>query len=347
LISVAVAGALAAKSGSGGEAWVRLSYALGLRRLGCDVRLIEEISGASPDAVEYARAAAAAFGLEYMPVNGDLSEGGDLLLNISGNVRSQAVRRRFRRSAFVDVDPGFTQRWHEQGLARVDGHDAYFTIASSLGTRRCAIPTCGLDWRPTRPPLVLEEWPVVAGGFDRFTTVATWRPPFGRIDSFGLKNHEWRKFLTLPGKTGLPFEAALRIDPADEADRVALQNQGWRLVAPQVASDPADFRRYVQTSGAEFSVAQGIYVETKSGWFSDRSVRYLASGRPVLIEDTGFGQTLPVGEGLLTFRTLEDAAMGARAIAEDYERHARTARRLAEAFFDSDLVLRLLLEDVL
>jgi hypothetical protein len=346
MTSVAVAGALAAKAGNGGETWVRLSYALGLRRLGCDVRLVEEVDGATPQALDHARAVAAAFGLDYTPANG-ADEGGDLLVNISGNLRSPVLRRRFRRTAFVDVDPGFTQFWHEHGLAPIDSHDAYFTISANVGWRGCAIPTCGLEWRRTRPPVVLDEWPVVDGGFDRFTTVATWRSSFGSIPPYGLKHHEWRKFLDLPGRTGLPFEAALRIDPADEADRVALERQGWRLVAPQVASDPADFRRYVQTSGAEFSVAQGIYVETKSGWFSDRSVRYLASGRPVLIEDTGFGETLPIGEGLLAFRTLEDAALGARALAEDYERHARTARRLAEEFFDSDQVLRLLLEDVL
>jgi hypothetical protein len=325
---------------------VRLSYALGLRRLGCAVRLIEEVRDASPQALEYARDVAAAFGLEYTTANG-ADEGGDLLVNISGNVGSQRLRRGFRRAAFVDVDPGFTQYWHEQGLARIDPHDAYFTVAANLGSPRCAIPTCGLEWRPTWPPVPLDEWPVVDGGFDRFTTVATWRSSFGSIEPYGLKHHEWRKFLSLPARTTLAFEAAMRIDAADLADRQALETHGWRLVAPSLVSEPAGFRRYVQTSGAEFSVAQGIYVQTQSGWFSDRSARYLASGRPVLVADTGFGRRVSVGEGLLAFRTLEEATAGARAIAEDYGRHARAARRIAEVHFDSDHVLKRLLEDVL
>jgi hypothetical protein len=289
---------------------------------------------------------AAGFGFEYARAN-CACEGGDLLVNISGNVRSPELRRRFRRAVFVDVDPGFTQLWHEQGLAAIDRHDAYFTVAGNLGRRGCTIPTCGLEWRTIWPPVVLDEWPPATGGFDRFTTVATWRSPFGRVDGHGLKHHEWRKFLTLPGETGLPFEAALQIDDADASDREALEAQGWQLVAPDVASDPERFRSYLQGSAAEFSVAQGIYVQTQSGWFSDRSVGYLASGRPVLVEDTGVGRMLPLGEGVFAFRTLAEAAAGARAIASDYERQARAARRIAEVHFDSDRVLSRVLEDVL
>jgi hypothetical protein len=343
---VAVAGALAGKQGNGGEAWVRLSYALGLRRLGCQVRLVEEAHDASAEAVDYARSVAARFDLDFELAR-DAHEGGDLLVNISGNVTSRLLRRRFRRTALVDIDPGFTQFWHEQGIEQIHEHDVYFTIAANIGSKDCPIPTCGIEWRPTRPPVVLDEWPVAVGGFDRFTTVATWRCPFGRIEPYGLKHHEWRKFWRLPGQTGLPFEAALRIDHADAADRNALEAQGWDLVDPETAADPDGFRRYVRTSGAEFSVAQGIYVETKSGWFSDRSVRYLASGRPVLIQDTGLSQSLPVGDGLIAFRTFEEAAAGAQAIADDYERHARAARAVAEEHFDSDKVLGALLEDAL
>jgi hypothetical protein len=343
---VAVAGALANKAGNGGEAWVRLSYALGFRRLGCDVYLVEEARDASPEAVDYARRAAASFDLDFALAQ-EAHEGGDLLVNISGNVRSRSLRGRFRRTAFVDIDPGFTQFWHEQGVEQIDEHDVYFTIAANIGSKGCPIPTCGIEWRPTRPPVVLDEWPVADGGFDRFTTVATWRSPFGPIESYGLKHHEWRKFSKLPELAGLPFEAALRIDASDAADRNVLEVRGWHLADPNVAADPGGFRNYVRSSGAEFSVAQGIYVETASGWFSDRSVRYLASGRPVLVQDTGLSRTLPAGEGLVSFRTLEEAAAGARSIAGDYDRHARTARAIAEEHFDSDRVLGALLEDAL
>jgi hypothetical protein len=341
--SIVVAGALASKAGSGGEAWVRLSYALGFRRLGFDVRLVEEASGASPKAVEYARAVAAAFGLEY-ELAGDELDGADVLVNVSGNLRSPELLARFRRRLYVDIDPGFTQLWHEQGLLDLSGHDAYFTIGENIGRHDCPIPTGGIAWRHTRPPVVLDEWPVSPSGFDRFTTIANWRAPFGAIEPFGLKHHEWRKVISLPQATGLPFEAALAIDPADETDRASLEQHGWRLVDPSAASDPERFRSYVQASGAEFSVAQGVYVGTGSGWFSDRTVRYLAAGKPALVQDTA--SAVPAGEGLLKFRTLDEAVAGARAIADDYERHAGFARVLAEEFFDSDKVLTALLEDV-
>ena len=194
---------------------------------------------------------------------------------------------------------------------------------------------------------MLDEWPVADGGFDRFTTVSTWRSPFGPIEPYGLKHHQWRTFLHLPSQAGLVFEAALRLDPADAADHNALDAQGWRLVDPEVAAEPDGFRDYVRGSGAEFSVAQGIYVETRSGWFSDRSTRYLASGRPVLVQETGFSQHVPVGEGLLAFTTPDEAAAAARAIVGDYDRHARAARAVAEEHFDSDKVLAELLEQAL
>jgi hypothetical protein len=345
MTSVVVAGALASKAGSGGEAWVRLSYALGFRRLGCDVRLIEEARDASSKALDYARSVAARFGLDYEAAAE--AKGGDLLVNVSGNVRSKTVRRRFRRTLFIDIDPGFTQFWHEQGIEPIPHHDAYATIAGNIGSRDCPIPTCGLTWLATRPPVVLEKWPVAVGGFDRFTTVSTWRAPFGPIEPYGLKHHQWRTFLHLPAETKLPFEVALDIDPADAADRNALDANGWHVVDPAVAAEPDGFGNYVRGSGAEFSVAQGIYVETKSGWFSDRSTRYLASGRPVLVQDTGFAGTLLVGEGLVTFKTPDEAAAGARAIVDDYDHHALAARMIAEEYFDSDKVLRKLLEEVL
>jgi hypothetical protein len=342
---VAVGGALASKAGSGGEAWVRLSYALGLRRLGCEVCLIEEAPAASSDAVDYATRAAKQFELEYLPA--EEAPPGDLLLNISGNIRSREVRRRFARTAFVDIDPGFTQFWHEQRIEEIPAHDYYLTMGRNIGSADCDIPTCGLDWRPSRPPVVLDEWPVTARGFDRFTTVSTWRSPFGPIEPYGLKHHQWRTFRDLPARTGLEFEAVLDIHPADAADRESLERYGWQLLEPEVTSDPRGFRDYVQGSGAEFSVAQGIYVETGSGWFSDRSTRYLASGRPVLVQDTGFTRSLPAGEGVIAFRTPDEAVAGARSIAENYDRHAAAARAVAEEFFDSDQILAELLEGAL
>jgi hypothetical protein len=351
---VVVAGALANKPHKGGEAWVRLSYVQGFRKLGLETRFVEQAERPSKQAIAYFQDVTARFGLDATLVDGSGRaivggevEGGDLLVNVSGNLRAQELLQMFTRTAFVDIDPGFTQFWHERGIESIPSHDAYLTIGENIGSDGCPIPTGGIEWRPTRPPVALDEWPVVEGDFDRVTTVANWRAPFGPIEPYGLKHQEWRKVLTLAELTGLQFEAAVEIHPADAADRDALETHGWHLVDPAVAADPDGFRDYVRASGAEFSVAQGIYVETRSGWFSDRSVRYLASGRPVLVQDTGFGRNLPVGEGLVCFRTLDEAAEGAARIASDYDAHRTAARSVAVEYFDSDRVLGSLLEEAL
>jgi hypothetical protein len=280
----------------------------------------------------------------------------DLLVNISGHVHAPELMRRVRRRAYVDLDPGFTQFWHAEGNlgARLDCHDVYFTVGENIGTDICSIPTVGIDWLPLPPPVVLSEWPAAddpkAG---RFTTVGAWRGAFGPVvhdgRTYGLKVHEFRKMMELPRRVpDQEFEIALAIHPGDAKDRDALLNSGWRLTDPrEQAPGPAEFRRYVQGSGAEFSVAQGIYVETMSGWFSDRTVRYLASGKPALVQDTGFSANYPVDEGLVPFRTLDEAVAGAAGIAADYPAHAAAARSLAEECFDSDKVLTRFLEQAL
>jgi hypothetical protein len=350
MTTAVVAGALAGKPFNGGEAWVRLSYVLGLRRLGIDARLVEEATP-SQEALGYARRVASSFGVDYRLAD-ESEEGADLLINISGNLRSSKLLLRFGRTAFVDIDPGYTQIWHVQQIETVPPHDVYFTIAENLGRDGCRIPTAGIDWRQTRPPVILDEWPHANGGFQGFTTIATWRGPYGRLQHngtmYGVKLDEFRKVLGLPGMARVPFELALDIHPAEERDLTALLDAGWKLVDPRtVASDPDLFRRYVQHSGAEFSVAQGVYLETRSGWFSDRTTRYLASGKPALVQDTGFGSSIPTGEGLLTFRSLGEAVAAAESIATDYKSHSRAARRIAEEHFDSDRVLGRLLEDAL
>jgi hypothetical protein len=363
---ILVSGAIANKPLSGGEAWVRLSWLRGLRRLGHEVCFVEQIESPDPVNLETFRAAVAALapdcpvallcdggdgeGLTHEEVV-EWAQGADLLVNISGHLEIEAIKAGPRRRAYVDVDPGFTQIWAEEGAAaRLEGHDAFFTVGENLGTPGCSIPTAGREWLPLPPPVTLDDWPVVpapaAGGF---TTIATWRSPLGTLvhgdAEFEGKHHQWRRLIELPRRSPQSFEIALQIDAADEADEIALEANGWRLVDPrEVAGDPLAFRSYVQASAAEFSVAHPVYVETAGGWVSDRTVRYLASGRPALVQDTGIGGRYPVGEGLLTFRTLEEAAAGTEAIAADYEAHARAARALAEAHFDSDLVLARFLE---
>lgn len=373
---IIVCGALANKPFNGGEAWVRLSWTLGLRRLGHEVLFVEQITpqtcaGEQGEPVpfevsvnrRYYREVTARFGLggasSLLYDGGTQSEGlsyadvldfarsAGLLINISGHLTLEPVLARVGRRAYIDIDPGFTQFWHADPEIdfRLGGHDRYFTIGENIGTPGCPIPTGGIDWRPTRQPVLLDCWPVSpAGDPSRFTTVASWRGPYGRIrhgdTTYGLKAHEFRKLVELPRMTGQTFEIALSIDPADHRDLDLLLSHGWRVVDPgQAAGDPDRFRSYVQGSSAEFTAAQGIYVATACGWFSDRTARYLASGRPALVQDTGFSRSIPTGEGLLAFLTVEEAAEGAAYIRRDYDRHCRAARRIAETHFDSDRVL--------
>jgi hypothetical protein len=361
MASIVVAGALAGKPDNGGEAWVRMSWARGLHGLGHDVAFVEHAPDATPEAAAWFDEVTTSFGLAAELVTDapsefaeDRANEADLLVDISGNLATSTLFERFRRRVYVDLDPGFTQIWHHDGLpgARLDRHHAHFTVGENIGRQDCPVPTNGIHWRPTRQPVILTDWPTVATqDATRLTTVATWRTPFGRVAHggrrYGLKLDEFRRLADLPGAVEQTLEVALQIDEADGGDRRLLESNGWSIVSPNCVSTPDGFRDYVQRSGGEFSVAQGIYVETACGWFSDRTARYLASGHPVLVQDTGIRRTLPVGEGLVTFTTFAEAVDGAARIAAEYEAHSRTAREIAAAELDSDRVLTRFLEDAL
>jgi hypothetical protein len=383
MTKVVVSGAMANKHLNGGESWVRLNWALGFLKLGFKVFFVEQIDANS--CVDWRGEKAAfeesvnlayfkkvigqfglselsalvyedglkCFGLSFSELL-DVASEADLLINISGHLRLESLMNRFRRKVYVDIDPGFTQFWHadENIDFCVGGHNFYYTIGENIGQEDCLIPTGGIDWKRIRPPVVLDQWKPVSGTEDsRFTTIANWRGPFGSLQyngkTFGLKVHEFRKVIELPQLSAQQFEIALNIHPAESEDLNRLLKNGWHITAPQeVASDPVSFRNYVQKSKAEFSVAQGVYVDTNSGWFSDRTVDYLASGKPALVQDTGFSRNYPVGEGLMPFRNLKEAVNGAEQIAGDYEKHCRAARQLAEEYFDSDKVLTRLINEV-
>jgi hypothetical protein len=377
-----LSGALANKPFNGGNAWSRLSWLLGFKRLGFEVWFVEQINrdccvDACRTVTDFANSVNAAyfkavmkqFGLERssslicddgqvwgMPL-AELAARArktDLLFNLSGHLTVPGLKSAPACKVYYDDDPGFTQFWQAAGSSgvRLEGHDFYFTLGANIGAADCPIPTNCIAWRHTIPPVVPEDWPVCAPRvFDRFTTIASWRGAYGPVQyggkTYGLKVHEFRKFFEMPRRSGHPFEIALQIHPADQKDLDALRAHGWRIVDPkQLAGTPDEFRCYVQNSGAEFSVAQGIYVDTNSGWFSDRTVRYLASGRPALVQDTGFSRHIPAGEGLLSFRTMDEAVAGAERILRDYEHHCHAARCLAEGYFDSDRVIRAVLDEI-
>ncbi len=271
----------------------------------------------------------------------------DLLVNISGHLSLPRLFEKFRRRVFVDLDPGYTQFWQSEGIpgARLEGHHVHFTVGANIGRSVCPIPVCGLDWVPVRQPVVLDHWPPMDPlPRGSFTTVASWRGSFGPVKiqgrEYGPKARGFRRYLEMPKLTGAPFEIVLDAHPSDQADLDSLASAGWRILRPQATvPDLVSFKRYVQGSMAEFSVAQEVYVGTRSGWFSDRTVRYLASGRPAIVEDTGFGDPLETGTGLLPFNTNEEAVEAVERVRRDYRLHSLAARKIAEEFFDARKVL--------
>jgi hypothetical protein len=371
-----VSGALANKPHNGGNAWTRLSWAGGFRRLDFEVVFVEQLAAGADESVAaaYFRAVMESFGFSEtsalldaggnriagMPADRvlDAARSAELLFNISGHCKLDAIKRGPRLRVYFDDDPGYTQFWHADGHAGpgLDGHDFYYTVGLNVGSPGCPIPTGGIPWRHTLPPVVLDDWPAAppdpGGGRLRFTTVASWRGPYGPVTfdgrTYGLKAHEFRKCIDLPRRAGAAdFELALDIHPGDANDVNRLRENGWRLADPKrVASTPQAFRDYVRGSSAEFSVAQGIYVDTGSGWFSDRTTRYLASARPALVQDTGFGRHLPCGEGLVPFSTVEEATAGAERIVRDYVAHCAAARAVAEKCFDAAVVLPRMLDEI-
>lgn len=355
--AVLLAAAMSQRRFAGGHVAALLQFVHGFRRLGFDVVFLDvlaEDANVDEDLAWLQGVFRDDDGVYAYVLRGhDVSGVGDVTRDAAAtevalNVMGVApIHERFDyagRVVFVDIDPGFGQMWKALGLADVfAGHDTFVTIGERIGAPDCTIPTLGFEWITIRPPVVLDDWPVVEGG-DAFTSVASWRGPFGPIEyqgkTYGLRVHEFRKLFELPHRTGQRFELALDIDDAEAPDVNALSVHGWERVDPSVvAGDVDSYRRYVQESRAEFMVAKNLYVETKGGWFSDRSVCYLASGKPVLAQDTGIGELYATSNGLLTFATFDEAVAGVHEINGNYGRHARAARSLAEEMFDSDKVL--------
>jgi hypothetical protein len=269
-----------------------------------------------------------------------------------GYLQDEEVLEKAPRRVFLDIDPGFGQMWHELGLCDLfSGHDAFVTVGTNLGHPGCRIPNSGRDWIPTLPPVVLALWPFSSTRGRAFTSVGSWRGPFDPIEfegeTFGLRVHEFRQFSSLPRASGLPFEIALDIDPIEEEDIRRLREGGWVLENPsRVSHDPSAYQRYVQESLGEFLVAKGMYVRSRSGWFSDRTACYLASGRPALMQDTGLSGQMETGMGLVTFSALGEAVEAAQEIAGNWPKHSRVARELAVEHLDSTRVLGLMVEAV-
>ena len=357
----------------GGVTWCALQYIAGFQRLGYDVFYLEDTGECNFDPIQNAIATDPAYALDYIRRQLALVgledswayvdyEGGyhgktraqvaeacgaaDLMVNLSGGCWMMRPEYEKVPKVFVDTDPGFTQQaiadagegWYRDFFA---AHDALFTFALRIDDPTCTVAETPFRWHPTIQPVELDFWPVTPAPQDgAFTTILSWT-----TDSFpGIgkgKGDELLRLIELPGQTSERILLAIAGKPPTDE----LAEHGWGLTdAVQATIDTASYRRFIQGSKAELGFAKAMYVETRSGWFSDRTQCYLASGRPALVRETGFSDVLPVGEGLLSFEDAEEILEGIERISADYELHARRARAIAEEHFAGETVLRSLLE---
>jgi hypothetical protein len=373
------AGMIAADPFQGGATWAVLQYLLGFRQLGHDVLFVEPIKRESlrpadsslqqSENAAYFRATIEEFdlsdhaalllagteqtvGLSYEALRRKTRDA-DVLFNVSGMLQDTAFFEKIPHRVYLDLDPAFVQLW--ESVCKIDMHFSqhthFVTVAQAMGSPECSVPTCDRDWLTTFQPVVLEQWPVAESiVHDALTTVANWRG-YGSIEHegrhYGQKAHSLRNFFELPKLTTEKFVLALGIHPEEKRDVQALRENNWELLDPiACVGSPDRYREFIQGSKAEFGIAKSGYVVSQCGWFSDRSACYLASGRPVLAQETGFSRFLPTGEGLFAFTTSEEVLSGITEMNRDYRRHRRAARALAEQHFNSRRVLPRLLESV-
>jgi hypothetical protein len=358
----------------GGHSWHHLQYLVGLRRLGHEVTYFEdygwpnscydpargEMTGDAGYGIAYLLKLLRSHGIEdcwcYLAEDGayygmprerlaQLCRECDVYFNLSG-VNWIPELEQCQRRVLVDTDPVFTQIGGHGMGGPFSRYYALFTYGENVHRPGCDMPTGGACWLPTRQPVVLDLWPMEAGDTSAsLTTVVNWsaygdREHEGRV--YGQKDREFEPFYSLPRDTAEVMEMTVS---APAAVRERLIGGGWRLADPlEITRDPWTYQRYLRASRAEFGVAKHGYVSTKCGWFSDRSSAYLATGRPVIVQDTGFSEFLPCGEGLLAYRSPDEAVAAIRHLHDDYDVHCRTARAVAEEYFDARRVLTDLLE---
>lgn len=372
----------------GGVTWDYVQYPVGLSRLGHDVWYLEDsgewpydVSGRGGRASEVYDCSAnvsrvaevmqrfgmsdrwmyrCPIGSEWFGVDEerrrDVIASADILLNISGTLVRPWNYRSVRRLVYVDTDPVFTQIKLVSGgrpfQRRTASHDMHFSFGECLNP---SLPDGGFEWRPTRQPVLLDQWDPATPSGPSYTTIMNWASYAAvKYDgiTYGQKNVEFRRFIDLPRRLPeVEFEVAVkpterRNKPTAPIDR--LRQHGWNVVDPLMRCGDLDsYRSYIESSRAEWSVAKNGYVVGRPGWFSCRSACYLAAGRPVVVQDTGFTPVIPVGRGVLTFASLDEAVRAVADIESDYEAHRSAARSIAETYFDAGAVLTSLVDEVM
>jgi hypothetical protein len=357
----------------GGHLWAYLNWALSLRALGCRVFWLETVDPADHVAetrnnIALFKQRLARYGLGESLVIGsrttlalppELTAGclefaaateADLLLNMRYETRPEIVKA-FHKTALLDIDPGLLQTWISRGELCVTRHDFYFTIGETVGRPDARFPDVGVAWHYTPPCVSLDWWPVRPAAVDApFTTVTHWYAGEWVGDKDGYNNDKregFLPFIDLPRKVRQPMELAACLD-GEKQEEVMLESKGWRVIeSDTVAGTPWGYQRYLQNSFGEFSCVKPSCVRFQNAWVSDRTICYLASGKPAIIQHTGPSQILPDTAGMFRFRNLPEAVYSVEQAVADYPRQCRLARALAEEVFDGRKVVSRVLERAL
>jgi hypothetical protein len=365
----------------GGYAWQILHYMVGLRQLGFDPYFVEDTSSFPgcydprtnsdtddpTSGIAFAEGFFAHYGFADRWTFRDIAR--DRTVGLGGDARNAVLAEARvaislagvnrlpsqpgQQRVFIDFDPAYTQIRAASGdralLELLNEHDALFTLGENIGRPGCRVPTAGFTWHPTRQPIALDLWPsLAADARAAFTTVGRWDENRREIHFEGetyswRKRVEWMKFLALPQRTGARFRVAMDVAKLPDDLRV-LQENGWEVTDPiALSADAERYHDFICASRGEFTVAKDLNVRLATGWFSDRSACYLAAGRPVITQDTGFDRIFPTGKGLFSVRSIDEAADAVRASDADSAQHSHAARDIAERFFGAEHVLRELL----
>lgn len=374
-----------ASSPYAGMAWMHMQIGAGLLRLGHDAYYFETTSrwpydperatcvNDSAYSVRYLARVAASFGLggrwayrrsysdkQWLGMGRaeaeDLLAHADAVLNVAGATRLAEEGLKVGRLVYLGTDPVYHEiafaNGDEETRSIIAEHTDFATYGENIGSPDCPVPPLPGLKAKTRQPVLLDLWRAGPPARAELTTVGNWRQSGHDIEYRGeiyrwSKHHEFLKFIDLPRRVRRPIELALDLAHLDPGERRLLESNGWRLAdAHALTTDPWTYRDYVRSSRGEFTVAKDQNVRLRSGWFSERSACYLAAGRPVITQDTGFGVALPTGEGLFAFRDLEGIVAAVHAVDADYERHSRAAREIAAEYFRAETVLAKLIADL-
>ena len=362
-----------------GVAWQALHYLEGFRRLGFEVFYVEDTDDWPYDAERNTVTDDERYTTQYIgrmmawmdmadrwayrsPVNdavlGPLADRiptlfreAEALINVTGSTVLRDEYLQIPVRIYLETDPVLPEilvaQKDQYMIDLLAAHTHHFTFGENLGAADCGVPVERFAYRATRQPIVLDWWNEPRGGAPpaaaRFTTVSNWKQSGKDVEWGGevyswSKHHEFLKFLDVPGRSGESFELALACNDPDAIQ--LLERHGWVVRDALVLSrDILPYREYIRGSRGEFTVAKDQNIRLRSGWFSDRSACYLAAGRPVITQETGFSKWLPTGKGLFAFTTMPDVLAALSLIAGDYEGHCRAAREVAAEYFGAELVL--------